>query len=101
MPDFASLLDAPLFDTFGVAGTYTPQGGEAMSVVFLVSKGTAADRLGRLKLSAQTVELQVRVADVAAPAAGDAVTVEGETYTVRNAPERDALGTLWTLHLGP
>ena len=48
-----------------------------------------------------TAVFEVRVAEVPAPVAGDAIVLEGETYIVQDEPRRDAGRLVWTLNTRP
>jgi hypothetical protein len=43
-----------------------------------------------------TVLIDVRVAEVASPAAGDTVEIDGGLFAVIGTPVRDSLGLVWT-----
>ncbi len=43
-----------------------------------------------------TVLIEVRKSEVPTPAAGDAVTVDGDTFEIIAAPSLDGLGLVWT-----
>lgn len=95
----AGAVDAG-FRTFGVAGTYTPSGGSIILVTVIMKTpegnlsgfDTGAWRPGRIA--------DVRAAEVASPAEGDALDVGDESFTVRGA-RAGAERLVWTLDLDP
>ena len=48
-----------------------------------------------------TAVFELRVAEVPAPVAGDAIVLDGETYIVQGEPRRDAGRLVWTLDTRP
>jgi hypothetical protein len=43
-----------------------------------------------------TVLIDVRVSEVALPAAGDTAEIKGDVFEIIGTPLRDALGLVWT-----
>lgn len=56
---------------------------------------------GAARVWSETMRVDVRVAEVASPAAGDHVMIEGTTYIVQGEPVRDRERLVWTLDLRP
>lgn len=96
------LRDTHLDQLFAIQGedaTYTPAGGSAADVkVIPVQPDEVEDLLGGTRVKSETTVFELRVSDVAAPANGDTLVHDGQTYTVKDAPERrDRLRLVWTL----
>ena len=59
------------------------------------------DAFGETRLAAATTLVDIRLTEVAAPEAGDAVVIGGETFVVQGQPLRDAERLVWTLEVRP
>lgn len=104
--DFSKASDAG-FRRFGVDATYTPDGGSAVSVKVVLTRGEIADggisRAGVvLSPSAQDDALMadLRASEVATPAKGATLTIDGLDYPVCATPELDSERKVWRLTLG-
>lgn len=86
----ASLIADP---NFGVTAAYRAGGaGDGVSIRVLRSMPDVRMSWAETIVSAGAVLFRIRSADVAQPAAGDTLTIEGETFTVLDgAAEFDAL----------
>jgi hypothetical protein len=94
---FAEMIDA-CFRTFGLDGAYQPIGGGSLAVRVILGQATEVSGLFDTGLAAPAHVADVRIAEVAAPAPGDLLIVDGTTYIVRQAlqdPER----LVWRLDL--
>lgn len=104
---FALAIDDLFADAnLAVAAVYTPAAGPAASVRAMTHRAeeTGARLHGtmvRLSAAAQETALrvQIRKAEVAAPARGDSVTIDGITHPVLRV-ELDDAGLVWHLGLG-
>jgi hypothetical protein len=56
---------------------------------------------GATQLHAPTAIVDVRVAEVAAPAEGDRVAWGGDVYIVQGTPQRDRERLVWSLEVRP
>lgn len=56
---------------------------------------------GETRIVAETVVIDVRVSEVAAPAEGDTFTIGAQTFFVQGEPVRDAERLIWTLEARP
>ncbi|MEO5338840.1 MAG: hypothetical protein H7841_18455, partial [Magnetospirillum sp. WYHS-4] len=56
---------------------------------------------GDTAIVSATAVFELRVAEVPAPVAGDAIVLEGETYIVQGEPRRDAGRLIWTIDTRP
>lgn len=93
MSDFETMVTASLLPTLmqarGTSVTYTPAGGEGASITAVVEpyrEEEIEDEEGRTLMI--DTEVLVALSDVAAAAAGDAVTISGETFNVGDVVER-------------
>lgn len=62
------------------------------------------DRIGEFaetRLAAATTLVDIRTAQAAAPAEGDAIVIGGETFMVQGQPLRDAERLVWTIEVRP
>ena len=79
MSVFSAAIDA-LFSNLGADATYMPQGGSGATVKIIFTQPTEVTGLFDVGLAAPAHVADVRVADVAAPVAGDQLTVGSDTY---------------------
>ncbi|MDO5757307.1 MAG: hypothetical protein Q4P24_07300 [Rhodobacterales bacterium] len=56
---------------------------------------------GGARIWSETVRIDVMVAEVAEPAPGDRVVIDGETFEIQGEPIRDREWLVWTLDLRP
>lgn len=95
----ASLFQDP---NMSESAVYTPVAtGVAAAIRLVYAAPDVENRWGDATLHSQSVTLDVRVADVASPQAGDLVTWRGETRVVQGVPERDPERLIWTLDTRP
>lgn len=100
MTAFAGAVDVLFTDPhLSVAATFTPAGGAAVLIRAIWSKADEVAHLMQTGAVAPTLIADIRVADVAAPVEGDALAIEGTTYTVDGVPRKDRDGLIWTLGL--
>lgn len=102
MTVFAAAIDALFRDSHMAAdATYTPAGGDPVTVrAIRMAPDIARDFYGA-QIHSDTVVIEVRVSEVAAPAAGDAITFDGEDRVVQGVPTRDDHRTVWLLDTRP
>lgn len=79
----------------GLDGTYTPTGGSAVGVRVVLRDWTASGEAGGITVRQAGLQAQVRRSEVAAPAKGDALTVDGTAYVVLSA--RLDMAGVWQL----
>lgn len=71
-------------DDFGVAATYTPNGGSASTVNGIFDNDfVEVEAGGGVGFALQQPQFQCRTADVSSASEGDALVVSGVTYTIR------------------
>jgi hypothetical protein len=103
MVDFSRMLDSQ-FVTFGEAATYAPAAGGSTAVIVIRRRPDVEVDAYQAKVVRPTTVFELRGAQIAAPAAGDVITLagSGEAFRVQGKPERrDALGLIWTLDTVP
>ena len=100
--DLAARAHAVQYSTFGVAATYTPPAGAAVSCR-VIRREPEPDPLVQFAATAITTPahlIEVRASEVAAPVVGGVFAIGSESLTVRAAP-RHPLGDhdrlLWLL----
>lgn len=89
--DTAAIFDGPL----GVDATYAPASGGSSEIRVVPQLGDAEPRFGDRSFVSAASMFKIQVADVATPAAGDTLTIGGETYIVQGAPVRDDRRLWW------
>ena len=80
---------------------YTPTGGEPLSMRAIALRPDEISGFGDTRIHAATAVFEVRVSDLAAPAAGDTLAIGGETYVVQGEPAKDRDGLIWRLDTRP
>ena len=81
---------------------YRPAGaGDGIPVRVMLRRPDRIESFGETRLASSTTMLDVRVSDIAEPAAGDTLEVDGRTVVVQGTPLLDALGLVWTLDTRP
>lgn len=100
---FAPALDALFADpNLGVDAVYRAGGGgPGLPIRVIVRQPDRIGTFGETRIAAATTTVDVRVAEVATPAAGDIVEVDGTVYMIQGEPIRDAACLLWTAELRP
>ena len=96
---FQGAVDAT-FGHLGVDATYLPEGGSAIDVRVIFREPAETAGLLGTGLDAPAHMAELRVSEVATPAVGDQLAVDGRNYVVRQA-RQDALGLVWRLDLDP
>ena len=94
---FGNMIDA-CFDRLGIDATYTPQVGSGVAVKIIFTLPTEVAGLFDAGLAAPAHVADVRVGEVAAPAAGDTLAVGSDTYLIRQA-HQDSERLVWRLDL--
>lgn len=99
--DLATRTTLSSFRSFGQAATYTPAGGDAVAVTVIFSRPTEDGGFGEAGFRGRVASAELRLAEVASPAKGDTLEVDGTVYVVAAAPEIDSLGLVARLALRP
>ena len=87
MTAFAEAVDAS-FAAFGIDATYTPAGGDPVSVRIIAKRPDTIVGFGETQIHAETAMFEVRASEVANPRPGDQLDVDDETFLVQGEPER-------------
>lgn len=85
-----------------VDGTWLPGGVPPGTTIRAIRK--APDDLttyGGARVWSETMRVDVMVAEVPAPAPGDRIVIDSETFEVQGEPIRDRERLVWTLDLRP
>ena len=103
MTAFAAALDSLFVDpNLGVDAVYPAGGADpGVPIRVIVRQPDRIGTFGETRIAAATTTVDVRMAEVAAPAAGDIVEVYGTVYMIQGEPIRDAARLLWTAELRP
>lgn len=97
---------AAAFRRLGRPAVFTPDGGGDIALTVMESRGDKEIRAG-FSAGGRTGTLQVDViiADLdalgRAPASGDLMVVDGETFAVKSALSTDRMALVWTVDLKP
>lgn len=71
-------------DDFALTATYTPVGGEGVSISGIFDDGhEEVDAGGGVPFSVTAPQFHTRTADVSGAAEGDTLAIDGVTYTIR------------------
>ena len=70
-------------------------GGAGIACRVIVNAPDADMAFGASRVTVETVRLDVRVSEVAAPARDDTVTIGGDTWQVSAQPRRDRERLVW------
>jgi hypothetical protein len=97
---FAAAATALAASSLGVAATYTPSGGSAVTirVVPRTPEGTFGGFPGPTSQGVAAMVMVPEAALSARPTRGDAITLDGTAYAVAEVLQ-DARAASWTLHL--
>jgi hypothetical protein len=101
MTAFRGAVDAT-FAAFGIDATYTPAGGESVSVRVIARRPDTIVGFGETRIHAETATFEIRASEIANPRPDDQLTVGGDTCLVQGEPERrDPDRLVWTLDVRP
>lgn len=98
MDAFAAATDA-LFGDPNIAGDAIWRAGgvgAGTAVRVVIRRPDQVAGFGDSRAIVPTMLIEVRRSEVAKPANGDTVEIDGETFEVISAPVRDSLGLMWT-----
>ena len=101
MTVFQGAVDAT-FAVFGIDATYTPAGGDPVSVRVITRRPDTIVGFGETRIHAETATFEVRVSEVADPRPDDQLIVGGDIFVIQGEPERrDPDRFVWSLDMGP
>ncbi len=100
---FTAAIDALFADpNLGRDGLYRAGGADPGTPVRVILRWP--DRVGDLgetRIVTETLLIDVRVSEVAAPADGDTIELDGTVYVIQREPIRDAERLVWTIQATP
>jgi hypothetical protein len=96
---FTAAIEALFADpSLGRDGLYRAGGADpGIPVRVILRRPDRVGEFGETRIVTETLLIDVRVSEVAAPADGDTVEVDGTVYVVQGAPIRDAERLVWTI----
>jgi hypothetical protein len=103
MTVFTAAIDVLFADpNLGLDAVYRVGGADpGVTVRAILRRPDRVGDFGETRIVAETLVIDVRVSDVAAPADGDAFDIGGETFVVQGEPIRDAERLVWTIEARP
>ncbi len=103
MTAFAAAIDAIFADpNMAAAATWRACGApSAVPCRVILSRPDLTTSFGDARITSETVMLDVRAAEIAAPGAGDIVTLGGETLVIQGEPLRDRERLTWKCQAVP
>ncbi|MFO1152756.1 MAG: hypothetical protein U1E42_03680 [Rhodospirillales bacterium] len=86
----------------GTNAVYRAGGAEpGVPVRAIVRRPDRIGSFGETRIVAETLVIDVRVSEVAAPAEGDTFQIGGETFVVQGEPISDAERLIWSIEARP
>ena len=103
MTAFAAATDVLFADPhLARDAVYRPGGaGDSIPVRVMRRQPDRIDSFGETRIASSTTVLDLRVSEVAEPAAGDTLDLDGRTVVIQGTPILDAEGLVWTLDTRP
>jgi hypothetical protein len=75
--------------------------GPGMAVRVVVRMADRLGSLGATRIASDTATFDLRVSEVATPAAGDSIELDGIRYLIQGEPLRDPERLVWTVEARP
>lgn len=103
MTAFSAALGAIFADPNMAVDALWRAGGTGEGVALRVIR-EAPDEIatfGNSRFAAETLRLEVRIAEAPTLASGDSIEIEGTSYRIEGEPRRDAEGLLWQCEARP
>jgi hypothetical protein len=103
MTAFAAAIEALFADpNLGIDAVYRMGGANpGVPVRVILRRPDWVGEFGATRIIAETLIIDVRVSEVAAPADGDTIEVDGTIYVIQGTPIRDAERLVWTIEARP
>ena len=103
MTVFTAAIDT-LFADPNLAGDAVYRAGGADPGIPVRAIIRRPDRIGEFaetRILTETTMFDIRASEIAAPAEGDTIVVDGSTYVIQGEPMRDAERLIWTIEARP
>ncbi|MGE5770238.1 MAG: hypothetical protein ACM32G_08120 [Betaproteobacteria bacterium] len=103
MTAFAAAVTALFADpNLGVDVIYRTGGaGPGTIIRAIIRQPDRIGTYGETRIATATLMIDVRVSEVAAPAEGDTLEMNGTIYVIQGEPIRDAERLIWTIEARP
>jgi hypothetical protein len=103
MNAFAAAIDALFADpNLAVDALYRADGADpGIPVRVIVRRPDRIGDFGETRIASETATFDVRTAEIAGPAEGDTLDVDGVTYVIQGTPVRDAERLIWAIEARP
>ena len=85
----------------GVEAIYTSDGGASVVLRAVVRRPDEVTNFSDTRLWSETARVDLRVAEVPNPRAGDRVEIDGDAFFIQGEPVRDRERLGWTVDLSP
>ena len=103
MNAFAAAIDALFADpNLAVDALYRADGADpGIPVRVIVRRPDRVGDFGETRIASETATFDVRTSEIAEPAEGDTLDVDGVTYVIQGTPVWDAERLIWTIEARP
>jgi hypothetical protein len=103
MSAFADAVDALFADpNLGTDAVWRAGGADpGMPVRVIVRQPDRIGNFGETRIATATLVIDVRVSEIAAPAEGDTIEMNGTIFVIQGKPIRDAERLIWTIEARP
>ena len=103
MTVFAAAIDALFADpNLGTDAVFRAGGADpGMPVRVIVRQPDRIGTFGETRIATETTIVDIRASDIAAPAEGDTIEIDGTVYIIQGEPIRDAERLIWTIEARP
>ena len=103
MTAFTAAIDALFADPNLATGAVYRAGGAdpGVSVRAILRRPDRIGEFGETRILTETTMFDIRASEIAAPAEGDTIVVDGSTYVIQGEPIRDAERLIWTIEARP
>jgi hypothetical protein len=103
MSAFSAAIDAIFADANMAADATWRVGGDPPGVPcrVILTRPDLTQSFGDARITSETTMLDVRVSEIAAPAAGDTVTIGTEVLVIQGEPQRDRERLAWKCEAVP
>jgi hypothetical protein len=102
MTAFAAAVDLLFLDpNISAAATYIPVRDPVREIRVVISRPDIVQDFSTARVHTETVVVEIRVSEVAAPVRGDRLVIGGEERVVQGTPRRDRDRLVWTVDTVP